>query len=538
MHQSLDYLCQLPHIECLRCDRNFTIIQTSSGCGHFLDDETLIEMGQSVLDVIPELFGLEESLIDIIEGNRSSFELKAISRQLSDGTLHYYDLYVVGQINSPENLDRSLNNSSKLATIFLEDVTQTLSFMQTLVQAGNEMTLLLDQLQQTNQELTRSTRLKDEFLANMSYEIRTPLNAILGMTEGLQEEVFGIINLEQLKALETIESSGAHLLELINDVLDIAKIESGQIKLECARTAVVPLCESSLSFIKQQALKKQIRLEMKLVSDVPDLFVEKRRIRQVLINLLNNAVKFTPEHGKISLEVTFPLSPEVAMDVKNPVQIAVVDTGIGIAPENLRQLFQPFIQIDSSLNRKYQGTGLGLSLVKRIVELHRGQVGVSSEVGVGSRFTIILPGVASASSSAQPGVQSQLNIVTNLSQKLTTPTILLAEDNAANLSTIFSYLRAKGYHLIVAHTEEDAITLAETETPNIIVINMGVSGINGIEVIQRIRLNPHLVNVPIIALKMLPVCGDREKYLEAGANAFLRKPVKLKNLLNSIQQLI
>ena len=195
------------------------------------------------------------------------------------------------------------------------------------------------QLQQTNAELVRANRLKDEFLANMSHELRTPLNAILGMTEGLQEQVFGEINPKQLKAIQTIERSGFHLLSLINDILDLAKIGAGQLELECAPTEVSSLCHSSLAFIKQQALKKRIQLEIKLLPNLPNLLVDERRIRQVLINLLNNAVKFTPEGGRITLEA-IPLDQKISdHPVPHWLQLAVVDTGIGIAPKDINRLF-------------------------------------------------------------------------------------------------------------------------------------------------------------------------------------------------------
>ena len=159
------------------------------------------------------------------------------------------------------------------------------------------------QLRQTNTELARVARLKDEFLANMSHELRTPLNAILGMTESLQEHVFGELNPKQIEAIQTIENSGSHLLELINDILDVAKIESGRIELDRLPTEVAALCQESLALIKQQALNKNIQVEMPLPSNLPDLLVDARRIRQVLVNLLHNAVKFTPEGGRITLNV-------------------------------------------------------------------------------------------------------------------------------------------------------------------------------------------------------------------------------------------
>ena len=196
------------------------------------------------------------------------------------------------------------------------------------------------QLEQTNANLIRATSLKDEFLASMSHELRTPLNAILGMTEGLQDGIFGNITERQLKALQTIEHSGTHLLELINDILDVSKIESGQITLDYACTNVAALCQSSLAFVKQQAQQKCIQIEERLSLNLPDIWVDERRIRQVLINLLNNAVKFTSEGGQITLEVTklsLNLDPKETR-TRDFLRIAVIDTGIGIAPENIHNL--------------------------------------------------------------------------------------------------------------------------------------------------------------------------------------------------------
>lgn len=397
-------------------------------------------------------------------------------------------------------------------------------------------------LEQTNAEILRATRLKDEFLANMSHELRTPLNAILGMAEALQEDVFGESNAQQIKAIQTIERSGAHLLELINDILDVAKIESGQIELECTPTGVIPLCQSSVAFIKQQALKKRIQIEIQLSPNLPDIVVDERRIRQVLINLLNNAVKFTPEGGRITLAILYPQSSEHPDAVQSQTQlhlrIAVIDTGIGIAPEKIDKLFQPFVQIDSALNRKYQGTGLGLCLVKRIVEMHDGRIGVTSEVGVGSCFTVDLPCIVSPSSSVTFSPQADSSIESSQVGQVESPLILLAEDNEANIMTISSYLNAKGYRLLFAKNGQEAITLAKSKHPDLILMDIQMPDMDGLDAIQNIRCEPNLVDIPIIALTALAMPGDREKCLNAGSNDYLTKPVNLKHLAQRIQQLL
>ena len=380
--------------------------------------------------------------------------------------------------------------------------------------------------------------MKDEFLANMSHELRTPLNAILGMAEGLQEGIFGTMNQEQNKALDTIENSGSHLLELIDEILDLTKIESGRVELEYSAVEVNHLCQSSLEFIKQQAQKKLIQLHLNTPFNLPKIRVDERRIRQVLINLLSNAVKFTPESGSVTLELTM-LSPEKTIDCPY-LRFVVKDTGIGIADKDLEKLFQPFVQIDSSLNRQYEGTGLGLFLVKRIIELHQGRVKVSSEVGVGSCFAIELPystvptnditNELKTSSFSNPNQQQEI--------ALTAPIILLAEDNSTNSSIISTYLQSKGYRLQIAHDGLSAIELAVANQPDLILMDIQMPGMDGLTAIKHIRQNVTLTQIPIIALTAFAMEDDRRKCLAAGANIYLSKPVRLKKLFQSIQKLL
>ncbi|GBO56105.1 circadian input kinase A [Pseudanabaena sp. lw0831] len=435
-------------------------------------------------------------------------------------------------------LQDSTNKVFGLVGMF-QDVTERRQTELKLAESNKELSIF-------NEELGRATRLKDEFLANMSHELRTPLNAILGMTEGLQEKVFGDINERQLKALQTVERSSNHLLELINDILDIAKIESGQMVLDCNLCNVAHLCQSSLAFIKQQAVKKRIQLEIKLLINLPSLLIDERRIRQVLINLLSNAVKFTPEGGRITIEVSQLSSDPVTDDFpwQHFLHIAVIDTGIGISPENIKKLFQPFIQVDSALNRQYEGTGLGLALVKRIVELHGGRVGLTSELGVGSRFTIDLPCTLDTPSLSNMTAGFELTDIPELdssqcNQPFTrSPLILIAEDNEANISTFSSYLNAKGYRLLIARNGQEAIELTKAHQPELILMDIQMPIINGLEAIRQIRLDPSFAEIPIIALTALAMTGDREKCLEAGANDYLTKPVKLKQLVKIIHQLL
>ena len=240
------------------------------------------------------------------------------------------------------------------------------------------------QLSEANHELARASRLKDEFLASMSHELRTPLNGILGISESLHEEVYGPLNSGQQRAILDVVDCGRHLLDLINDILDVAKIEAGKVALELGGLAVEQVCAASHRLIKEAAAKRRLSVCLAIDRTLGEMVADQRRLKQILVNLLSNAVKFTPQGGKIGLEV-------VGDRVKCEVRFTVWDTGIGISPADQTRLFQPFIQLDSGLSRHYEGTGLGLVLVKRLTEMHGGAVHIESEVGKGSRFTVVLP---------------------------------------------------------------------------------------------------------------------------------------------------
>jgi len=255
------------------------------------------------------------------------------------------------------------------------------------------------ELRAANEDLARASRLKNEFFACMSHELRTPLHAILGLSEAMQEQTYGLINENQLEALGNIAESGRHLLALINDILDLSKIEAGKLELEMAPVMVEFVCQASLRFINQMAQRKRLKVFTNLDSAVTTIQADERQLKQILVNLLSNAVKFTPEGGSIGLEVAGKVEPRQTCGARDATSLAgqgvihftVWDNGIGIAPEDLERLFQPFVQLDSGLTRQYPGTGLGLALVRRLVNLHGGSISVESEPGKGSRFTVSLP---------------------------------------------------------------------------------------------------------------------------------------------------
>ena len=442
-----------------------------------------------------------------------------------------------------------------------------------LVESNQELAL-------SNQELARATRLKDEFLASMSHELRTPLNVILGLSESFQDEVFGSINDRQQKSIITIEKSGKHLLALINDILDLSKMEANKFQLELIDVSIQSICQNSTLFIKELALKRQIRLNTQLPEQLKylNIRVDDLRFRQVLINLLSNAVKFTPEGGSIILDVRV-LNGEIGAEVdgwmdwnenipfgvddltsvgqnsspqiSQQIAFSIIDTGIGIAPENMDKLFQSFVQIDSSLNRQYAGTGLGLSLVKRIVEMHGGIVSVQSEVGRGSCFTVSLPFDPSEEIAIVPSspLSYQLPIAIDAEETIGVQpqtSILLVEDNEGNIETMTTYLESRGYRLIVAENGQQAISILEdcanglvyAYLPDIILMDIQMPGMDGFEATRRIRQIPDYTNIPIIALTALAMPDDCQRCLDAGANQYMSKPVRLSQLVASIETLL
>jgi len=464
---------------------------------------------------------------------RPIIKLSIVTEKMSEGdynqTLsHFYRQQFQDEISSLAETFECMIEKIRKREEILQESNQLLEAK--VAQRTEELQTKNVQLSSANAELERATRLKDEFLANMSHELRTPLNAILGLTEGLQAHVFGGITEKQMSVLHTIEQSGYHLLELINDILDIAKIESGQLLLERHPTPVEPLCQSTLVFVNQQAQAKHIQLETKLPPNLPELWVDERRIRQVLINLLSNAVKFTPEGGHITLEVRLPPEQESDAEAKKFLQITVTDTGIGIAPEHIPQLFQPFIQIDSALNRKYEGTGLGLVLVKRLVELHGGKVGLTSEVGVGSCFTINLPYIDTPPAPTQPTVLPLHPVISESFKTKPVPLILLVEDDADNGLMLATYLSAKGYQVLIAESGAAAIALARSNQPDLVLMDIQLPKMDGLEAIRFIRHELNLTSLPIIAITALTMEEGRDRSFAVGANAYLSKPIKLKQL--------
>ncbi len=380
------------------------------------------------------------------------------------------------------------------------------------------------ELSAANAELARANRLKDEFLASMSHELRTPLNAILGLAESLQEQIYGPLNPEQLNALHIIEESGRHLLTLINDILDLSKIGAGKLTLDITPINVQIITQASLRFIKQSAQKKHISVTAKIDPQVQIIQADQRRLKQILVNLLSNAVKFTPENGSIGLNVRGDKTNRV-------IHFTVWDTGIGIASKDMPHLFKLFVQLDSRLSRRYSGTGLGLGLVQQLTKLHGGSVAVTSDPGQGSRFTVTLPWQSdTAFLDVDANAANDTPSISASPQPPANTHILLVEDSPINVQTTVYYLKSRGYRVTVAGNGKEALQRIAEEKPSLILMDIQMPEMDGLEATRRIRANHSMDNVPIVAVTALAMPGDRERCLAAGANDYLSKPIRLAEL--------
>jgi PAS domain S-box-containing protein len=405
-------------------------------------------------------------------------------------------------------------------------------------------------LQQKNAELEDASRMKSEFLANMSHELRTPLNAIIGFSEVLRDGLMGDLTERQRAFIGDIFGSGKHLLSLINDILDLSKIEAGKMTLDLEPVPLTSMFVNSLSIIREKAANRRIRLDLDLGSaeDLGAIQLDPRKVKQILYNLLSNAVKFTPEGGQVTLRAIpvpraavgaasgawtgrhLPLAPSA---FANFLEIRVTDTGMGIPPEALEQLFLPFSQIDSGLARKYEGTGLGLAMVKLLAELHGGSVAVESAVGEGSCFTVWLPLRASEGEAAASDAALTLTAIP-VEAPAGARTVLVVEDDDKSAELIRLQLEAKGFTVVHAASAEAALALAVQQPLVLITLDIMLPNMDGWEFLGRIKQLPALAGIPVV---IISIVAERNKGFALGAAAVMQKPISREELYEALVNL-
>ncbi|MFN7989292.1 MAG: PAS domain S-box protein [Thermoanaerobaculia bacterium] len=419
---------------------------------------------------------------------------------------------------------------------FLHDVTGAKAAAESLARERGDLAERVAErtaeLSRANEELAQASRLKDEFLASMSHELRTPLTAILGISDLLLAGGRGPLPEPQARAVGMIQESGRHLLALITDILDVSKIGAGRLDLALGWVDLRGVCESALALVTPSAVQKRHVLSLEAPTTRTLFRADERRLKQVLVNLLGNAVKFTPPGGRIELEARADEAP-------GEVRISVRDDGPGISAEARSRLFRPFVQLDGRLAREHEGAGLGLVLVDRLVKLHGGRVELESEAGLGSRFTVVLPWVRREpeATGAHRRVEAPRALAEADDPGSGGLKVLLVEDNDTQRALYAEALEGRRFLVETAGDGEEALERAVAFRPDVVVMDVQMPGLDGLEATRRLRATPSLARTPVLALTALAMPGDRERCREAGVDEYLAKPVPLDVLAASVRRL-
>jgi len=372
-----------------------------------------------------------------------------------------------------------------------------------------------------NREVERATKLKSKFLASMSHELRTPLNAIVGFSDLLAEQTAGELNDKQKRFVNHIKQGSAHLLQLINDILDLSKIEAGQLELRSERFQISEALPEVLSTIRPLAMAKQIVVQHTLDADLP-VYADRVRFKQILYNLLSNAVKFTPKNGRISIE---------CKESRDFITLSVTDTGIGIRSEDQGIIFKEFRQVEGDKDSSQEGTGLGLAITKRLVEQQGGKISLTSEIGKGSRFTFTLPAGAKTKTldTHAAGATAPRRASPGDVRK---PLVLVVDDEVPARELLASYLDSE-YRTVSAESGEEAVKKAQQLRPDAITLDVMMPGGSGFETMIALRKNPETANIPII---IVSIVDQKQVGFALGAADYLIKPIRKTVLLETIRK--
>lgn len=372
---------------------------------------------------------------------------------------------------------------------------------------------LFRQLEMGSSELAVASRHKSEFLASMSHELRTPLNAVIGFSEVLLERMFGEINERQEEYLRDIWSSGKHLLELLNEILDLSKVEAGRMELDYSNFSVRDSLEYGLSLVRERAAQHGISLSLDVDRQVGLVYSDELRLRQVVVNLLTNAVKFTGDGGSIHVRA-FVDGAQVVISVR--------DTGIGVPPEHRERIFESFQQ-GSRAPRQQEGTGLGLTLSRRIVELFGGRLWLESEVGVGSTFSFTVPGNMAGIRQRQAATDADPHA----------PVVVVVEDDPRSLDLMTLYLDGAGITVLPATDGSAGLALVRSHQPTAVVLDIRLQHMDGWEVLTELKQDPATAAIPVIIVSIL---DERARGLALGASDYLVKPVAGVDLLKALER--
>ncbi len=426
-------------------------------------------------------------------------------------------------VNVIEKLPELMSKSAAMCAAALSQLEQIDSLQQEAQQSNNR-----------NQELQRTNQLKNQFLANTSHEIRTPLSSIIGFTHLLLAQGYDPSKQRHHEYLNIIQSSGKHLLALINDILDLSKIEANQLEVNWETIDVRQLCRNVLALVKEKAANKGLQMRLDIDSNIENMVADPLRLKQILLNLLFNAIKFT-KTGTVGLEVK---SQDKLM------YFTVWDTGIGISQENQSELFQPYFQIfnERHVNGE-EGTGLGLTVTRKLAEIHGGWVEVDSVVDKGSHFTIVIPVEQNLDTPEQTSSlkESQTKTLKNHSIPISakgTSDILLVEDDVANAELIKTYLERLEYQLTWVKSASQMWDALDKQDFSVILIDIILPDANGITLVKQLRGDRRYSKTCIIAQTAMAMKGDRDICLAAGVNDYICKPIDLPLLATMLSRYI
>ena len=458
--------------------------------------------------------------------------LEESAKKISDGNLKervsILSTDEIGELAAEFNkMAEHLDNYYATLEKKVEERTETIRI------ANEELFKKKQETEMLNEELVKANKMKSQFLANVSHELRTPLNSILGFSELLTEKSFGELNEKQTQYVNYIHTSGSHLLQLINNILDLSKIEAGKLELEMEDFPLSDVLNEILDIIRPLAHKKGVVVECKNTPTSPTVKLDRSKFKQIMLNLLSNAVKFNKDGGSVNIEWDIMEETRSSI-VERTLHISVKDTGIGIKNEDIARIFREFEQLDPSITREYGGTGLGLALTKKLVELHSGRVWLDSKHGKGTTFVIAIPQGVKGLELANLDIKDNMQGFQKQDHELY-PVILVASESKNLNELIKTYLVENGYSVELAEDGNEVLEKASTIKPFAVIVGISLPNKDGWEVLQELKASPDTCEIPVIIASA--AANNNNLGFSLGAADYLSKPVDKDKLLYTLGRL-